>query len=160
MDGMRFHAFDSFEGLPEDQSAHGVSLYQPKNLKTEEAAFRSIVAKHGIYPNHVFTHKGYYQDSLKADLQSSLLQQGVKAALVCVDCDLIASTACVFEFIPPFLQEGTVIYIDDYYVGYKGNPRRGVGRTWADFEKKLAPQWYFEPFLTIGWWGRSYIACL
>lgn len=159
LDRMRFHAFDSFEGLPPDQSDHGVAVYRPKNLTTEESTFREIVTEHGIYTDRIFTHKGFYEHSLTPELQHRLLQEGIKASLICIDCDLIASTTCVFNFIEPFLQEGTVIYIDDYYVAYKGNPRRGVGRTWLDFAERLSPKWQFEPFLNVGWWGKSYIAC-
>ena len=159
LDAMQFHAFDSFAGLPEDDSDHGVVAYQPKNLTTPESDFRSIVQAHGIYVDKIHTHKGYYQDSLTPVLQSRLRNEGVKASLICVDCDLIASTTCVFNFIEPFMQEGTVVYIDDYYTGYKGNVQRGVARTWSTFTEAQRPKWHFEPFLNIGWWGKSFIAC-
>lgn len=156
---MRFHAFDSFEGLPEDSSNHGIAVYKPKNLATSEEAFRSLIRTHGIFPDRVHTHKGYYQDALTHELQKSLIQAGAKASFICVDCDLIDSTTSVFNFITPFLQEGAIIYIDDYYVGYKGNPLRSVARTWTDFTARHHPKWHFEPFLNVGWWGRSFIAC-
>lgn len=155
--GMRFHAFDSFQGLPPDESEHGVASYRAGNLKTEETSFWEIVREHGIYTDRVLAHKGYYQDTLNADLQSQLLAQNVQASLICVDCDLIASTSCVFNFIEPFLQEGTIVYVDDYYTGYKGSIRRGVARTWIEFSEKVKADWLFEPFLNVGWWGKSFI---
>lgn len=159
MDKMKFHAFDSFQGLPPDASAHEVSTYAQGCLKTEESDFIELVRKHGIYVDQVSTHKGFYNESLTPTLSSELLARGTKAALVCVDCDLIASTTSVFGFIEPFLQEGALIYIDDYYAGYKGNPRRSVARTWDEFRARHQDAWFFEPFLNVGWWGRSFIVC-
>lgn len=159
LDRMHFHAFDSFQGLPADDSDHGVHSYQTGNLKTEEDTFWKLVTSHGIYTDRIHTHKGFYQESLTPELQGRLTAAGTKPALICVDCDLIASTTPVFNFIAPFLQEGAIIYIDDYYVGYKGNPLRSVARTWTDFTAEHRTKWHFEPLLNVGWWGRSFIAC-
>ncbi len=156
---MRFHAFDSFQGLPDDDSGHDVDTYVKGSLKTEESAFMNLMTEHGIFPDRIRTHKGFYQDSLNPRLQTELINEGTQAALICVDCDLIASTTAVFDFIAPFLQEGAIIYIDDYYAGYKGNPARSVAKTWHKFVEDNKADWFFEDFLRVGWWGRSFIAC-
>jgi hypothetical protein len=62
----------------------------------------------------------------------------------------------VFNFIEPLLQEGSVLYIDDLFAGYKGNPTKGVARAFREFRKRS--RFKFVRHLDIGWWGRSYIA--
>jgi hypothetical protein len=62
----------------------------------------------------------------------------------------------VFNFIEPLLQDGTVIYMDDLFVGNKGNPGRGVARAFLEFQARS--KFRFSRHLDIGWWGRSYVA--
>ena len=80
-----------------------------------------------------------------------------KIALATVDCDLYESAVPVFDFIEPLLQAGSVIYIDDLFVGNRGDPRKGVARAFLEY-RKHSP-WRFVRHLDVGWWGRSYIAC-
>ena len=57
------------------------------------------------------------------------------ASFICIDCDLYESAVPVFKFIEDFIQEGTIIYLDDYWVGYKGNPTKGVSRAFKEYLK-------------------------
>lgn len=54
------------------------------------------------------------------------------------------------------LREGTLIYIDDYFNGYSGNPNKGVAGAFREFEKY--GRWSFQEFRPVGWWGKSFIA--
>ena len=54
------------------------------------------------------------------------------------------------------MQDGSVVYIDDLFAGYKGNPQKGVSRAFREWTKRS--RWKFERHLDVGWWGRSYIA--
>lgn len=159
MDKMRFLAFDSFEGLPkiENPSEVAVSDYEQGRLATSESEFRRIVAEHGIYTDRIDTFKGFYKDSLNTDLQMRLLSEGRKASLICIDCDLYESAQPVFHFIEAFLQSGTLIYIDDYFVGYKGSPYDGLGKAFNEFQERST--WHFAPFLGVGGFGSSFITC-
>ena len=156
LSSMNFHAFDSFEGLPEVISDTDHALWRPAALATSLDDFIKIVQKHGIYPENVRTIKGFYQNSLTPTLQEAMLVSGQLAMLVTVDCDLYESAVPVFRFIEPLLQEGTVIYIDDLFAGYRGSPKRGVSRAFMEFQKNTP--WKFVRHLDVGWWGRSYIA--
>lgn len=153
---MRFFAFDSFQGLPEAEEETNFSHWKKGNLVTGEEEFLRIVEGHGIYTDRVKTIKGFYNESLTDALAKELGASEHKAALITVDCDLYESARDVFEFVEGFLQEGTQIYIDDYYVGYKGVPTRGVSKAFREFQDKSAFQ--FEPHQRIGWFGRSFIA--
>ena len=94
---------------------------------------------------------------MNQELQNKLIAEKNKIALVTIDCDLYESAVPVFEFIDPLLQPGSVIYIDDIFGGYKGNPFESVGKAFIEFQKKS--KWAFVKHLNVGWWGRSYIVC-
>jgi hypothetical protein len=155
LDQMKFWAFDSFEGLPTLTTETSVSKWTQGALTTSEGAFRDLVRQHGIYVDKVHTVKGYYSDSLTTDLRQRLLEQEQKIALVTVDCDLYESAVPVFSFIEPLLQDGSVIYMDDLFVGNKGNPNRGVARAFLEFQKRS--KWRVRRHLDVSWWGRAYI---
>jgi len=156
MDWMKFYAFDSFEGLPDNRQDHNVEIWQRGALATSVEKFRELIAAHGIYTDRVETVKGFYSDSLTPQLRDRFRDEEAKAALVTVDCDLYESAVPVFSFIEPQLQEGTVIYIDDLFAGYKGSPDKGVARAFREFRQRSRFQ--FIRHIEVGWWGRSYIA--
>jgi hypothetical protein len=115
-----------------------------------------MVEGHGIYVDRVTPIKGFYGDSLTKELQRRFLDQESKIALATIDCDLYESAVPVFNFIEPLLQEGSVLYIDDLFAGYKGSPAKGVAKAFREFRARS--RFRFVRHLDIGWWGRSYIA--
>lgn len=158
LESMQFHAFDSFEGLPEPKSDTSVEIWKKGVLTTTEEQFMEMVNNHGIYTEKVFTTKGYYDNSLTKELQRNYLDSGRKISLVNIDCDLYESAVPVFNFIEPLLQEGSVIYMDDMFAGYKGNPMKGVSRAFLEWQERT--RWKIVRHMDISWWGRSYIIYL
>lgn len=156
MDDMHFLAFDSFAGLPECEEDVDVAAYFPGALCTSEEEFLCLVAEHGIYLDKVSIYKGFYNITLTPKLQSELLAQGRKATIVCVDCDLFSSAMDVFNFIGPFLQPGTILYLDDMFAGYQGSPLRGVNGAFLEFQKHAALK--FITYMQVGTFGRAFIA--
>ena len=156
LDCMKFFAFDSFEGLPEVESEPGIPLWKKGALFTSEDEFWRLIKEHGIYVENSRTIKGFYQETLTKELQDRFLSDEAKIALACIDCDLYESAVPVFDFIEPFLQEGSLLYIDDFFAGYKGSPSKGVARAFTEFQRKS--QFKFTPHMQVGWWGRSFIA--
>jgi hypothetical protein len=154
-EAMKFFAFDSFEGLP-PSSGHAVEIWTPGALTTSVEQFMGMVTAHGIYVDRVKPIKGFYDQSLTPALQKRFIDTENKAALINIDCDLYESAVPVFDFIEPLLQEGTVIYIDDLFAGYKGSPAKGVAKAFREFRRRS--RFRFVRHLDIGWWGRSYIA--
>jgi hypothetical protein len=157
MNEMRFYAFDSFQGLPD----HGDNISQnpqwaPSALVTSEEGFMALIRKHNIYVDKVKTVRGYYEASLTKALAEDFTSRGIKAALVTVDCDLYDSYVSVFNFLDGILQEGTVLYLDDYRSLYKGSPLSGVPKALNEYKSRSA--FGFDPFLDIGWFGKSFIA--
>ena len=158
LESMQFHAFDSFEGLPEPTTDTSVEIWKKGVLTTTEEQFMSMIKNQGIYLDKVNTIKGYYDDSLTKELQKQYLDSGRKISLVNIDCDLYESAVPVFNFIEPLLQEGSVIYMDDMFAGYKGNPMKGVSKAFLEWQERS--RWKIVRHMDISWWGRSYIACL
>jgi hypothetical protein len=153
---MKFFAFDSFEGLPPHAQDHNVEIWQRGALATSEQDFKDIVSRHGLYVDRIQTVKGFYGETLTTELQRKFLEEENKIALATIDCDLYESAVPVFQFIEPLLQEGSVLYIDDLFAGYKGSPLKGVARAFREFRQRS--RFRFVKHLDVGWWGRSYIA--
>lgn len=152
----KFFAFDSFQGLPEAADSHGVVHWNPGALATSVNDFMGLIRQHGIYVDSVIPVEGFYDESLNETLSRRLLGDGHRIALACVDCDLYESAETVFAFIEPFLQEGSLVYLDDYFAGYKGSPKKGVAKAFREFRARS--RFEFVRHLDVGWWGRSYIA--
>lgn len=156
LDNMKFWAFDSFDGLPTPVTETSVGKWTRGALTTSENTFLDLIGAHGLYPDSVHTVRGFYSDSLTSELQRQFVERHGKIALATIDCDLYESAVPVFDFIEPLLQPGSVIYVDDLFVGTKGNPGKGVARAFNEFCKRS--RWRFIRHLDIGWWGRSYVA--
>ncbi len=153
---MKFFAFDSFEGLPERHAEDdSIDKWKKGALTTSENDFMSMVKEHGLYLSNIFLEKGFYEDRLKKELVSKYKKEHNYASLVNIDCDFYSSAVSVFNFIDELLIEGSVIYIDDMFAGYKGQRNKGVARAFYEYEK--SSKWSFEKYLDIGWFGRSFI---
>ncbi|MGQ0663110.1 MAG: TylF/MycF/NovP-related O-methyltransferase [Pseudomonadota bacterium] len=153
---MKFFAFDSFEGLPQPTSNPVNEIWRRGALATSVEDFMRMVQAHGIWSERVHPIAGFYADSLTPELQRRFLDQGNKVALATIDCDLYESAVPVFKFIEPLLQEGSVLYMDDLFAGYKGSPAKGVARAFREFCRRS--RFRFAPHLSVGWWGQSFIA--
>ena len=79
LESMNFHAFDSFEGLPEPTTDTSVEIWKKGVLTTTEDQFMGMVKDHGIYVDNVSTIKGYYNDSLTKELQKEYLDSAVRS---------------------------------------------------------------------------------
>lgn len=153
---MNFFAFDSFEGLPDlKNNFEHSSVYGHGVLSTAESSFMDIIKEHGLYVKKVQTIKGFYQDSLNVTLKNTLKEKNSKIAFVVLDCSLYDSFVSAFEFIEDFLQEGSIIYIDDYRVTFGGSPIKGAPKAFKEFAAKS--KFKYEPFLDVGWFGKSFI---
>lgn len=157
LDQMEFFAFDSFQGLPMS-STHQHENWTQGALTTSEDSFRELVNEHGIYTDKVHCVPGFYGEVLTTEYAEDFLDNRNKISLATVDCDLYESAVPVFSFIENLIQVGTVIYIDDYFVGHRGSLDHGVPRAFEEF--KAVSRFKFIPFLPVGWWGQSFIVNL
>jgi len=155
LQNMRFHAFDSFQGLP-DIGKNIIDQWKVGALATSEEEFLRLVNNLNLYTDKILIHRGYYNDSLNEAKQIGL--GDIKAAFICVDCDYYESAVSVFNFVETFIQHGTVIYLDDVYAGFKEQANGGVLEAFKQF--RMRSKFRYLEHMNIGWWGKSYIASI
>ena len=153
---MHFFAFDSFQGLPKPKNKVSVSHWQKSSLKTTEVQFLKLIKETGYKTDNVHIIKGFYDKSLSRDLIKNFKNQDIKCKLVNIDCDLYESAVPVFKFLDSFLIEGSIIYLDDYYVGNNGNINYGIPRAFEEYKK--ISNWTFTEHMQVSWWGKTFIA--
>jgi O-methyltransferase len=143
---LTYVGFDSFEGLPEIAKIDEQEIWEKGKLAYAEEAFIRKVTKHGIPRHKLITVKGFYENVLDDALKERFLPH--KAAVIYVDCDLYKSTVPVLDWIPSFLQIGTVIVFDDWNC-FCADPERGERKAWQEFRARF-PRLGFEPFVATG----------
>ena len=149
-----YFAFDSFEGFPEDVSVRDHAQYMPGGAKTEADEFLNLLINYGQSTERVELIKGFYEKSLTKSLATRFVNENVKASLVTIDCNLYESYKSVFAWVDQFMQPGTVLYLDDLNLG-RGLPTGGPKLAFKEYKEQT--KWRFEPFLSVGWCGYSFI---
>lgn len=152
---MRFHAFDSFEGLPRPQGIDVQGAYTGAFHEGQFAcaleAFTDRLRSLRIPEQSVSVHKGWFNRTLEKDQPSAAIGT---VAVAWVDCDLYESTVPVLGFLAPRLQSGSVIVFDDWGC-YRNQPNSGqqqACREWLEAN----PQLSLNPLLSYGWTGRVF----
>lgn len=147
--------FDSFEGLPAHEN-HPDNIWWKGQFACSEAELRAILKKSGVKEHEYELVKGFYADSLNEALDRRF--EGVKAAIVYVDCDLYESARDVLRFIRKYLVNGSIICFDDYY-HYRGAPDQGEARAVSEFLDANADV-TFIPYFDYAPLGKSFIVRL
>ncbi len=156
MKNIKFLAFDSFEGLPNVKNNEKQNdKFKKGMLITSEKLFKNYLKNFHFYKENVRIIKGFYKNSLNQKLISSLKKEKIKACLINFDCDLTQSVDQALKFSMNFLQEGTILYFDDYFSSYKGNPNKGI----PNIIKKRFKNSKFNivEYLNIGYAAKSFI---
>lgn len=144
--------FDSFEGLPEIAQIDQQAIWEKGKLAFAEEKFIATCVSYGIPQDRLRTVRGFYDRSLTQQLARELLPK--KAAVIYVDCDLYESTVSVLQWIPSFLQLGTIVIFDDWNC-FQADPERGERRAWREF-LRVNPELRFEPFVSTAE-GQAFI---
>ncbi len=122
-DEMRFHAFDSFEGLSSSSNSNEPVQYFKGNYKAEESLFRKRLEEAQIDMSRVTITKGWFNETLIKETSKKLSLKEV--AISYIDCDLHEPALDALNFITPFIKTGTVLIFDDWFRN-KGNVNEGV----------------------------------
>lgn len=152
---LRFHAFDSFEGLPRPQGvdvqgAYTGAFHEGQFACTLEAFTRRLHSLQ-IAEQRVSVYKGWF-DRILAEGQPSAAVEAI--AVAWIDCDLYESTVPVLKFLTHRLRPGSVVVFDDWGC-YRNQPDKGEQRAcreWLDAN----PQLRLDPLLSYGWTGRAF----
>lgn len=157
--GMRFLAFDSFEGLPElqglDRSEKGFASGFFKGqfaAKEDEFINNVLAAAPYLPPERLLTIKGWFNEVLTSENAQKIdLKQ---LACVWIDCDLYESTVPVLKFITPYLSIGSVILFDDWRC-YRNLATHGEQRAYCEWlEENYGLT--LNDFISFGFHGMSF----
>lgn len=116
-DCREFHAFDSFEGLPEPTDRDGAKAKQlsasnlfiaGRNIASYEE-FVGNVERLG-FSDRITVHKGWFNHTVSADLINNPI------GILRLDGDWYDSTMIVLERLYDSVVAGGLVIIDDYYV--------------------------------------------
>jgi O-methyltransferase len=148
---MRFHAFDSFEGLPGDEGD-----FRKGDMSYPEEVFTRFLGRAGAPLDRVTLTKGFFDRSLCATRARELRIEPGRAHIVHVDCDLYESTVPVLEFVAPLLGPGSVVIFDDWF-SFEHEPH-----PWEHGEQRAFREWAerarFEPLAITYLWNAAWKA--
>ena len=156
--GMRFYAFDSFQGLP-DPAASPLDRggeFGEGQYAAGRAEFDRNLRRGGVDPGRVTVVEGFYDESLR-DLKPRDI--GLEAAsIVWIDCDLYSSTVPVLDFVTDLVRDGTVVLFDDWYC-FRARPDRGEQQACREWLERN-PSIRLVPYRTFHWAGQSFVVNL
>ncbi len=143
-----FYAFDTFEGMPENDEnnesfSKGTFL---SSLDEVKSAGEKIGMREG---DQIKYFKGNFSDIAKE--RSDEFSNLQPAAIVNIDSDLYSSAVDALEIITPKLQQGTVLMMDDYNC-FSANRNKGERYALSEFLEKHSEieveKWF--PYLYVG----------
>ena len=147
-----FYAFDTFEGMPEndennDTFAKGTLLGCLDEVKS---AGEKIGMREG---DQIKYFKGNFSDIGKE--RSDEFSNLQPAAIVNIDSDLYASARDALELINPKLRQGTVLLMDDYNC-FSANQKKGERYALSEFLEKN-PDKEVEKWFQYSLTGQAFI---
>ena len=148
------YIFDSFEGFPEPTEQDGKAGWIKGHFKTSLDDFRGLIEQ-VVGPADWTPIAGFYNESLTPQRATTLQQANVKASIVFLDCDFYSSTRDVLEWVPPFLQNGTLLAVDDYH-NYRSDPAMGQQLAFTEWRSNH-PEIELHPWRPFGIFGESFI---
>lgn len=151
---MRFHAFDSFQGLPDPGLEDEGGGFSGGQFRCERAKFESSLRRRKVDMSRVGIHQGMFNETLTE--RTSLQRLGIRqASIVWIDCDLYASTVPVLRALTDVLVDGTILVFDDWFC-FNGRPDRGEQRACAEW-LEANPRIRLVEYQKFHWAGASFI---
>lgn len=154
---IKFFALDSFEGFSKPEGHDDIGHVAQGGRFCSEDKFLNNLKKWGVNLRKVKTVKGFFSETLLGDGKINTLNkiQKSKVAIAYVDCDLYEPTIETLNFITEYLEDGSVLIFDNWFL-FKGNPGRGERRAFYEWSKNN-PNIIITPFHNFGWHGTSFI---
>ncbi len=154
MSDMRFHAFDSFEGLPEPGREDEGGGFSGGQFRCERDKFEATLRRRKVDFSRVSVHEGMFNRTLAEP--GSLQSLGIrKASVVWIDCDLYASTVPVLRALTDVVVDGTILVFDDWFC-FNGRPDRGEQRACGEWLNDN-PHIRLVEYQKFHWAGASFI---
>jgi hypothetical protein len=151
---MRFHAFDSFEGLPKPVAVDAITpVFEEGTYACTEHDFRENLRAYGVDLGKVDVVKGFFEQTLTSSVPQDY---GIlRASVVHVDSDLYESARLALGFITPALHDGSIIIFDDWFQ-FHGNPTLGEQRAFSEWRAQH-PDWLVTEFQKEGPFRNSFV---
>ena len=147
---MKFHAFDSFRGLPSSEGT-----FVEGDMSYPENIFKDFCRKAGVDLGRVTTTEGFFNESLSPEVLGHLGVNTTSANIFHIDCDLYESTVDVLASIKGHLGLHSVIIFDDWFSFEEEDYSWGFG------EKRAFSEWSernkFEPLAITYPWNAAFI---
>jgi O-methyltransferase len=154
-EAMRFFAFDSFQGLPiPDRDDVGTNDFQQGQYACSAQQFKEMLTTSGVPLPRTRIVEGWFEDTCTQKTREELGMR--KAAIVWIDSDLYSSARTALSFITPLVQDGTVIIFDDWF-SYRGNPRAGEQKAFAEWTQTIADKYSVQEYHKERWKRCSFI---
>ena len=157
LNGMSYHAFDSFEGLPDltlnDELSEDFSKGQYTSSVEE---LMHMAEKYKIPKDIIKIHPGWF--NITCNESYAKKNNLPKASIIWLDCDLYSSAKDALNIFDTIVQDGTIIVIDDWF-NFKGHPDRGVQRAFNDwrFSKEISNKYIIHEYNKDSWSRISFI---
>lgn len=151
---MHFFGFDSFLGLPEVRNLDAGSQFKKGMYSYDYERVRTALDKRDVDWSNTYLIKGYYAETLSDEF---LLKKYPfrKAKVILIDCDLYESTKDVLNFIRKYLQDGTVVIMDDWNC-FDGDDSRGERLALREFLNDN-PHFKFTHLGNYSWHGAYFL---
>src|SRR5919199_3538083 len=146
LDRVRFHAYDSFEGLPRVEGVDAGGPFRTGQFASPREVFDQETA--AIPEGRVTVTEGFYEQTL-------LTAEKHRIAVAWIDCDLYESTVPVLDFLTDQLQDGSVLIFDDWFC-FHGRPDRGEQRACGEW-LQAHPEIRLVAYRDFHWAGRSFL---
>ena len=154
---MRFFAFDSFQGLPQlDNVDEQSSAFKPGMYANSQENFVAALRANKVDLRKVQVVKGWFEETCS---EANIEKYGLsKAAIIWIDSDLYSSAKTVLNFIPPLLQDGTILVFDDWFANL-GNPQLGEQRAFYEWvgQPAIKDNFIFTHYQKDKWKRNSFI---
>jgi O-methyltransferase len=111
--GMRFVAFDSFEGLPASNERFLPTGYGEGAFNASLRTFENACRRGGIPSHQLNIVKGFFSE-LSDEREDLRHLRGGKIAICYIDCDVFEGGRDALNFITDKLQTGSMLIIDDW----------------------------------------------
>jgi Macrocin-O-methyltransferase (TylF) len=112
-----FYAFDSFQGLSvplAEETKFTAGDFQEGEYFCNLPSFQAIGALLGVDEGRIRSVPGFFSETLLS-CNGATYRIADRSVSVCIiDCDLFEPTTQVLDFVSPLLDEGALIYFDDW----------------------------------------------
>jgi len=129
--GVRQFGFDSFEGLPPETDFQDNQIWSSGQLASSIEFAHKLLTRRGVDWKKTFLVKGWFKDTLTAELVEK--HQIRHVGIVLVDSDIYTSARDALAFAEPLIGDHAVILFDDWHAGGLADQNLGEKRAFDEF---------------------------